>query len=204
MWALIALAGCDHQDGRNLPPARADQTASVLTTTIAPATTLSAASASVVDPASIVTVAPIEFSMTAPWADDEPIPAVNTCKGSPTHDRSPRLAWGNVPLGTIELAVEMTDEDGVANWVMSGINPASGVLEAGVLPPGAIRAKNDAGSVGYSGPCPSSGTHSFVLKLIALSQQLEANEGEPAKDMIAAIDELSLGESSVSGSVTVP
>ncbi len=183
-----------------MPPAKPEQTASVLTTTTAPATT-----ARLVEPDSpeLSTLPAAGFSLQLPWVDDANIPADHTCKGSPTHDVAPRVAWTTVPAGTVELAIVLTDQtaDGYVLWVMSGIDPNLGVIESGVVPAGAVRAANSTGALGYSGPCPPSGTHVYLAELFAIGQQLELSDGVPASDAIAAIEAAAIDSATVSGIV---
>ncbi len=198
---IVALAACDERDGRELPPARPDQTASVLTTTIAPATT-----ARLVEPNSpeLQTLPASGFTLRLPWVDDGQIPAEYTCTGTPTHDVAPRLVWEAVPAGTVELAVVLTDQtaDGYVLWAMSGIDPALGALDAGVVPAGAVRAANSTGAIGYSGPCPPSGTHDYLMQLFAIDQQLELTDGTPASDAVAAIEAAAIDSVGVAGVVS--
>ncbi len=184
-----------------MPPARPDQTASVLTTTIAPSTT-----ARLVEPDSpelLSTLPATGFNLQLPWIDDADIPADHTCKGSPTHDVAPRFTWTSVPAGTVELAIVLTDQtaDGYVLWAMSGIDPNLGVVEAGVVPAGAIRATNSTGALGYSGPCPPSGTHVYLAELFAIGQQLELSDGALAADAITAIETAAIDSATVSGIV---
>ncbi len=197
---VAALGSCDNHDGRQLPPARPDQTASVLTTTIAPETTVRVVEA---ESAELATLPATTFGIRAPWTDDGQIPAEHTCQGQAIHDQSPAVAWGPPPAGTVELAVVFTDStDGVLLWVMSGIDPALGSFPAGVVPAGAVRAVNDTGIAGYRGPCPASGTHTYLLELFAIGQQLELGEGTPARDATTAIEAAAIDVASVSGLVT--
>lgn len=199
-FGLVALSACDQRDGREMPPASPDQTASVLTTTTAPATT-----DRLVEPDSpeLSTLPAAGFGLQMPWIDDADIPVDHTCKGTPTHDLAPRLTWTSVPAGTVELAIVLTDQtaDGYVLWVMSGIDPNLGVVEAGVVPAGAVRATNSTGALGYSGPCPPSGTHVYLAELFAIGQQLELSDGALAVDAITAIETAAIDSATVSGIV---
>lgn len=202
---LAVAAGCDSGDGRDLPEPGPDQTASIAVTT-------TTAAAAVVDPAADPAVAAetpaseaadedgvFEFSLVAPWQEAGAIPRDNTCDGL---NISPSLSWSGVPAETVELAVVLTDldADGYVHWVGFGIDPTTTGLASGEVP--LAEALNSADTIGYTGPCPPSGTHAYLIELYAISQQIEYTRGDPAADVIAAIQAASLAQSSVIGTYT--
>ena len=70
------------------------------------------------------TVAQSQLVLSSPAFDDGgPIPERHSCDGE---GLSPSLAWGQVPAGTVELAITVTDPDagGFVNWVVTGVDPA--------------------------------------------------------------------------------
>jgi len=99
------------------------------------------------------------------------------CRGG---NLSPALSWSQPPAGTRSFAVLMFDPDapggGWWHWAVFDIPAAVASLRAGagtperhLLPPGAIQARNDWGSLGYGGPCPPPGPpHHYRLMLFAL------------------------------------
>jgi Raf kinase inhibitor-like YbhB/YbcL family protein len=90
------------------------------------------------------------------------------CSGG---NKSPQLAWSDVPAGTRSIAVTAYDPDaptgsGFWHWVV--VNIPSGVSElpfdagnpnSGKLPAGALQVRTDFGAPGYGGPCPPQGDH---------------------------------------------
>jgi Raf kinase inhibitor-like YbhB/YbcL family protein len=173
--ALI-VAGCAH-DGRTLSPPAPGATAPAL-----PATTL---------PGQTAAVRALALSTTA-FEPGGPIPVEYTCDGA---NVSPPLAWGSVPEGTVELALVVTDNDanGFVHWVIAQLDKTTQALAIGVVPEGAVEAKNSAGSVGWTGPCPpnGSGPHHYVFTLYALTSPTGVTAGMDPTAAIAAISQIS-------------
>lgn len=121
-----------------------------------------------------------ELTSTA-FADGGPIPSDYTCDGP---DLQLPLSWVGAPDGTSEFALVMDDPDarGFVHWVVVGI-PADVSALADPLPAGAVHGRTDFGRTGYSGPCPPSGTHRYVLTLYALSAALGLG-GQPTADAV--------------------
>ena len=97
---------------------------------------------------------------------------------------SPPLTVSNIPEGTVALAVTVIDPDG-GDWVhwLCCFAPEEG--ETAELPENASIAKaeilkqgkNDFGTVGYGGPTPPSGVHSYVFTVYALADVPGLEEG---------------------------
>jgi phosphatidylethanolamine-binding protein (PEBP) family uncharacterized protein len=95
--------------------------------------------------------------LTSPaFADGEEIPRDHACTG---RDRSPALAWAEVPADTRSLALIVDDPDAprgtFTHWLAWGMDPGAGGLAEGERPP--HEGRNDFGTVGYRGPCPPPG-----------------------------------------------
>jgi Raf kinase inhibitor-like YbhB/YbcL family protein len=212
---LVGLTACDTDDGRELPPAGPDQTATIATSTTLAPTDAALADAALAD-AALADAADAEaaltdegaeivtaglFTVTAPWGEGQGIPVTYTCEGD---DRIPAITWTGVPAGTVEVAVVLTDLDaeGFVHWIVFGLDPAGAGIPDGGLPEGIPQALNSFGTVGYGGPCPPTGTHTYLLEVYALSQQLELSDGAPASDLLTAITAASIGLTSVSGTFT--
>lgn len=169
---LSLLAACDTDDGRQLEEPSAQQRADMPTST-APTTTLFPSVGApegdgAAGPAD--TVAPVGFSLTAPWEDGGAIPRRFTCEGA---DRPPALSWSAPPAGTVELALLVTDDDadGFVHHAVSGIPPTAGEVGEGGTITGAIEGVNGFGEAGWGGPCPPPGeTHTYRWTMYALAQ----------------------------------
>jgi Raf kinase inhibitor-like YbhB/YbcL family protein len=100
-----------------------------------------------------------------------------------------------VPEGTVELALVVTDNDanGFVHWVIAQLDMTTQALAIGVVPEGAVEAKNSAGSVGWTGPCPpkGSGPHHYVFTLYALTGPTGVTAGMDPGAAIAAISQIS-------------
>ena len=194
--ALVALASCSSDDGRELPPAGPDQTRSVLTTSTAPPVSTDPALAEEVI-GDLTTASTAELALVLPWEDDGVIDIRYTCTGD---NVSPAITWSNVPDGTVEIAIVMSDPDanGFVHWVVAGLDPLAGGIPEGAVPPTAVQAVNDFGDLGYGGPCPPT-SHTYVVDIYAIGQQLELPTGVPASDLVRAIESSLIATRSVAG-----
>jgi len=103
---------------------------------------------------------------------------------------SPSLAWCGVPAGTTELALVVTDDsgDGFVHWLVTGIAPTTGAIDAAAVPAGAVQHANSSGKVGWFGPCPaptSHVSHTYTFALIALTKPVTEAAGAASKTIVA-------------------
>lgn len=121
------------------------------------------------------------------------IPAKYTCNGEGT---SPPLEWTSPPTGAQSLALVVDDPDApngtFVHWVIYDLPPDVRGLPEGVpadesLPDGSFNGNNGAGRLGYTGPCPPSGTHHYHFKLYALDVKLDAAAGWSKDQLLAAM-----------------
>lgn len=117
------------------------------------------------------------------FAHQEMIPPKYTCDGE---DVSPPLKWENVPSEAKSFALIMDDPDAPmgtwVHWVIFNLPANENHLEEntpkrGDLPNGIQQGKNSSGRIGYSGPCPPSGTHRYFFKFYALDTLLDVPSG---------------------------
>lgn len=174
--AATIVSGCSEQDGRVLRDPNPSQTDTITqqttTTTLPPGQRV--------------------MTVSAPWAEGQPIDVRYTCDGP---NVSPSLTWADAPAGTMGYAVVLTDIDApeYAHWVVANIPATITSLPEAFADPIAVFAMNSAGAPAYAGPCPPKGTtHSYDLTVYALSQTLEAQTGDPAPSLIAAIESAAL------------
>ncbi|HWB57265.1 MAG TPA: YbhB/YbcL family Raf kinase inhibitor-like protein [Gaiellaceae bacterium] len=126
--------------------------------------------------------------------DGRPIDQRYTCDGE---DVSPALAWEGTPDGTAELALVVDDPDApggsFVHWVAYGIPPGQTGLATGTTE-GLVEGANDAGGLGWAGPCPPAGeTHGYVFTLYALDEETGVEEGASLDDLRRAMDGHVLG-----------
>jgi Raf kinase inhibitor-like YbhB/YbcL family protein len=114
------------------------------------------------------------------------IPREFTCKGANT---SPPLAWSGVPGDARSIALVVDDPDASGtfiHWAVYNIDPTQASLAAGEVPAGALQAKNSGGDVGYTGPCPPSGTHHYRFTVYVLRSPLTVPAaGDPERVRVA-------------------
>ena len=126
------------------------------------------------------------------------IPARYTCDGE---DCSPPLSWTGLPAGTASLALIIEDPDAPdpaaprtiwVHWVVYNIPPTTRAFGENAarrgLPPGALTGRNDWGRTGYGGPCPPTGRHRYVHRLLALDALLPDLKGPTKAALEKAID----------------
>ena len=130
-------------------------------------------------------------------ADGEPIDPRFSCDGE---NVSPALAWEKPPVGTVDLALVVDDPDAPGgsfiHWVVYGIPAVETSLETGSQV--GLQGANDAGGVGWTGPCPPGGeTHGYVFTLYALDAETGLEGGASADDLRAEMDGHVLGEATL-------
>lgn len=140
------------------------------------------------------------------FAEGTQIPEEYTCDG---RDISPLLNWSEPPAGTRSLALIMDDPDapgGVfTHWVIFNLPAGSTQLPAAVptdpeLPSGALQGSNDFGRIGYSGPCPPSGSpHRYRFTLYAVDEVLELSPGAAQSQVRQALEGHVLAQDQLTG-----
>ncbi len=142
------------------------------------------------------------FSLTSPaFAEGGAIPREHTCDG---RDASPPLSWSGAPANSASLALVVDDPDagGFVHWVLFNLTAsATGSIPAGysASPDAAPQGRNGFGRTGYGGPCPPSGTHHYVFRLLALNAMLPLAGTPAAADVLAAADGHILAETRLTG-----
>ena len=113
-------------------------------------------------------------------------------------NRSPPLAWGEVPTNTQSIAVLCDDPDAPVgdwvHWVVFNLAPDMRALPENVardaqLPGGAVQGLNDYNRRGYDGPCPPPGQqHRYFFKVFALDTRLDLDAKARKKDLLQAMN----------------
>jgi Raf kinase inhibitor-like YbhB/YbcL family protein len=128
------------------------------------------------------------------FTNGEAIPIKFSCNGD---DTSPALTWTEPPAGTQSFALIMDDPDAPmgtwVHWVIFNIPASTRNLTERMptdpqLSDGSLQGKTSAGSSGYHGPCPPSGTHRYFFKLYALDTILSLSAKADKKELLAAMD----------------
>ncbi|MEM8620373.1 MAG: YbhB/YbcL family Raf kinase inhibitor-like protein [Actinomycetota bacterium] len=200
VFALVAMAACDTDDGTTL------STPDPALITTAPPTTLdpTASTAEQMLPGDDA-AEDGAFELIGPWVDGAPIDSLYTCDGD---DVSPAISWVGVPEGTQELAFVMVDDttgegggQPFIHWVVAGIDPAEITLIEDETPVGGIVGLNFFGNVAYNGPCPppDDEPHDYRIVGYALNQQTELADGTPATEFIDFLDDVAIETTDLTG-----
>lgn len=89
---------------------------------------------------------------------------------------SPQLTWSGAPRATASYAITLFDPEaptgsGFWHWAAWDLPATTTSLPTGAtLPAGAVNGTNNAGVLGYTGPCPPPGdiTHHYTFTIVAL------------------------------------
>lgn len=118
---------------------------------------------------------------------------------------SPDLSWSGVPDGTAELLLLCEDPDAPSgtfvHWLVTGIDPTSGGVQAGQTPPGGQERPTGWGGPGWGGPRPPAGdkAHRYFFRLYALPDAVSLPGNATARDVHAAVDQQALSSGSLVG-----
>jgi hypothetical protein len=133
------------------------------------------------------------------------IPARYTCTGS---NISPDISWSGIPRGTRSFALICNDPDAPSgnwiHWVLFNIPVSVNRLLENFQPGGSVsgsikNGRNDAGLLGYYGPCPPSGIHRYYFRVYALDVVLKAEEGLSAAELEKSMEGHILGKGELMG-----
>jgi Raf kinase inhibitor-like YbhB/YbcL family protein len=120
------------------------------------------------------TGAPLAVSSPA-FTNGGAIPQKYTCDGDGT---TPPITWSALPAGTRSVAVLVDDPDAphgtFVHWVLFNVPNNTTGVGGGSIPAGSAQGKNGKGDVGWTPPCPPSGTHHYHFKVYALDTALPA------------------------------
>jgi Raf kinase inhibitor-like YbhB/YbcL family protein len=129
------------------------------------------------------------------FTPDGPIPVRYTCEGE---NVSPEFSWTEAPTEVKSFALIIHDPDaprqgGFTHWVLYNIPAEKGSLTPEVphyerVPGTGTQGRNDAGEIGYMGPCPPAGLHHYHVKLFALDNELALRPGASHKELTAAME----------------
>ena len=139
-------------------------------------------------PSTVLVAVPNTITVTSPDFDGKAMGPAFTCHGAGRH---PAIHWSGAPAGTKSLALVMDDSAAPITpyiyWIVFNIGPRSSDIPAGRLPPGALRADNSKGTIGYDPPCPANRGHVYRFTVYALSKRLSLKAGASAETAWMAI-----------------
>jgi Raf kinase inhibitor-like YbhB/YbcL family protein len=113
-----------------------------------------------------------------------------TCDGG---NHPPAFAYGNVPAEAKELVMLMEEPAApsgpFAHWVVYGIPTRRGIVDRERQPGRTTFGMNDAGTPGYTGPCPAKGTgrHEYTFTITAVPTVLTLGPNATAAEVRAAV-----------------
>jgi Raf kinase inhibitor-like YbhB/YbcL family protein len=134
------------------------------------------------------------------FADGTAIPSAFTCTGA---GRRPALAWSGASAPAWAIVVDDPDAPNgdFYHWVVVDI-PGSVMKTGDTAPAGAVELTNSGGSVGWTPPCPPSGTHHYRFTVYALHGRTDLTSGTSIKDAFDAISKDATAQGRLTGLVT--
>lgn len=141
----------------------------------------------------------------AAFEDGSAIPRKYACDGD---NISPPLSWSNPPAGTQSFALIADDPDApmgtYVHWVIYDLPADMTALRSAVpnekaLQNDAKQGMNSSKGIGYTGPCPPSGTHRYYFKLYALNAVVGAGPGLTKEQLLGKIEGRILAQAQVMG-----
>ncbi len=121
-------------------------------------------------------------------------------------NQSPPLKISGVPENTSSLALIMDDPDAMGavgkvwvHWVLWNIDPSTIELKENSIPQDCLEGETDFGEIGYGGPAPPDKEHTYIFKLYALDQKLDADKDSTKKQIEKAMNNHIIAETRLEG-----
>jgi len=115
-------------------------------------------------------------------------------------NKEPKLDFKNVPKGTMSIGLIMDDPDAMAavgkiwvHWLQYFDYPSQNLI---------IEGKTDFGEIGYGGPAPPNGRHTYIFKGYALDIKLDLKEGYSKQDLEDAMKGHIIAKTKLTGTFT--
>lgn len=145
----------------------------------------------------------LEMEITSPaFEQGDAIPLKHSCDGE---NISPRLDIANLPPQTVTLVLIMDDPDAPGgtwdHWIAYDIGPTETIEEANHTV--GIGGLNSWSEMGYGGPCPPSGVHRYLFKILALDAILGLPEGATKTEVLNATEGHVLTDATLVGTFTL-
>lgn len=139
------------------------------------------------------------------FTNNEFIPSKYCCDAE---NISPSLEWSGGPVSTKTYALICDDPDAPSkvwvHWIIFNIPSTVTKLDEDI-PSGEntsdsiLQGTNDSGNMGYSGPCPPSGTHHYRFTIYALDCSLSLKAGVSRDNVDAAMKNHILAQGEIIG-----
>ena len=115
-------------------------------------------------------------------------------------NKEPKLDFKNVPKGTMSIGLIMDDPDAMAavgkiwvHWLQYFDYPSQNLI---------LEGKTDFGEIGYGGPAPPNGRHTYIFKGYALDVKLDLKEGYSKQDLEDAMKGHIISKAKLTGTFT--
>jgi Raf kinase inhibitor-like YbhB/YbcL family protein len=121
-------------------------------------------------------------------------------------NHSPPLKISGIPENTSSLVLIMDDPDAMGavgkvwvHWVLWNIDPSTMELKENSIPSDCLEGKTDFGEIGYGGPAPPDKEHTYIFKLYALDQKLDADKDSTKQQIEEAMNDHIIAETRLEG-----
>ena len=115
-------------------------------------------------------------------------------------NKQPHIEIHNVPENTMTIALIMDDPDAMAavgkvwvHWLQFFDFPSKNLI---------IEGKTDFDEIGYGGPAPPNGRHTYIFKGYALDVKLDLKEGYSKQDLEDAMKGHIIAKTKLTGTFT--
>ena len=139
------------------------------------------------------------------FKNGELIPSKYTCDGK---NISPSLSWDKPSdeIKRFSIIVEDPDSPGgtFVHWIVYNIpsnikNLPEDITPIKNIPDEVLLGTNSYGHIGYSGPCPPSGTHRYIFKIYGLSNAVHLEAGAEKGELMRAMQKYIITEGELMG-----
>ena len=139
------------------------------------------------------------------FKNGELIPSKYTCDGK---NISPSLSWDKPSDEIKRFAIIVEDPDSpggtFVHWIVYNIpsnikNLPEDITPIKNIPDEVLLGTNSYGHIGYSGPCPPSGTHRYIFKIYGLSNAVHLEAGAEKGELMRAMQKYIITEGELMG-----
>ena len=117
-------------------------------------------------------------------------------------NKQPNVEFSSVPTETKTLAIIMDDPDAMkavgkvwVHWLEHGSTRSFDIDSGDIM----ISGKTDFGEIGYGGPAPPDGRHTYIFKAYELDIDLDLKEGFSKQELEDAMKDHILAEAKLTG-----